>query len=379
MRNPYPIFRLVTAITLLAGFTPTSIPARADTVPQVSISPASTEVPVCQTRQVSVDIADVSDLYGFDIRVEFNPAIVSVTGITHGPFLNPGFNIRQINNISGTARYIMTQLSPSLPITGSGVLFYLQVRGRLLGSSTPLTLTKVDLANRSGLIYTGSIGITGGFAQVTAGDPLSTTSLSGLVTNTVSGLPVPGARVSFTDSLGLVYTTTSSDNGSYAFACAQGQPVATGNGTLVASAQGFDPAQGYNPAVSLGPAATTKHAPLTPRDRPVYPLYFRMDAVSRFDVGLGWATTQEISTTGFNLFRAGSPNPAEAALIHNEPSASVGGAGAQYTYTDTVPHSGIWWYWLQEVGPTGVAQFTQPVSATVTVYDHWVWIPRIEH
>jgi hypothetical protein len=382
MRNAFSFIRLITVLVLLVGFAPTATTASATTQPQVSITPGTINVPVCQTSQVGVAIADVNDLYGFDIKVEFNPQAVSVAGITHGPFLAPGFSMKQIDNISGTARYIMTELNPSVPVTGSGVLFYLQLRGRILGASTPLTITKVDLANRSGVVYAGPIGQVNGFAQVTAGDPLSQTSLIGVVTNTVSGLPVPGARVTLTDSFSLVYTTTVAANGSYTFACADGQPIATGVGSLVASALGYAPKLGYSPAVTLTTATNTKHAPLTPLAKQVYPLYFRVDAISGANVGLGWATTQEVNTTGFNLFRADSFSPAQAAFIHYEPTKSVGGTGAAYTYTDTVPTSGVWWYWLQEVGPTGAAQFAQPVSATVNIvspiiYNHFIWLPGV--
>lgn len=54
------------------------------------------------------------------------------------------------------------------------------------------------------------------------------------------------------------------------------------------------------------------------------------------------------------LYRASVEDPALAEMIHFEPGTLRGGqVGATYSYTDTVPSEGIWWYWLAEVNTSG--------------------------
>jgi hypothetical protein len=108
-----------------------------------------------------------------------------------------------------------------------------------------------------------------GSAQVTSGDPAVMPALTGVVTDTITNLPVVGAVVTLTDNQSLVYTTTSSINGAYTLSCALGHPMYTGAASVTAHAPGYNLAQGHNPAITINPGANTKHIQLT-KDLPFH-------------------------------------------------------------------------------------------------------------
>jgi hypothetical protein len=379
--------RLVLLLAMLAGMSLAPSGVHASPSTQVIINPTPAQVPLCQALQVSVDVVDVTDLYGFDISVSFDPDVISVVDATLGPFLDAGFTvINSINNVAGTVRFVMTQLNPSVAKSGTGSLIYLQLRGKQNGATSPLTMTRADLAKRDGTVLTATL--VSGTAQVTPGNPVTMPALSGVVTDTVTGLPVAGATVTLTDSLSLPYTTTVAANGTYTLACTLGQAITAGSGTATASAPAHSAAAGYSPLVTINPGANSKNIPLTSRAKVIYPLYFQVDGVSGLEVGLGWATRQETGTIGFNLYRADRQDPSRAVFIHFEPSRAAiirsaasrspgGNLEAVYRYSDTLPYSGVWWYWLVEVGDTGAQSFPGPVSATAITFSHFLWLPLV--
>lgn len=90
-------------------------------------------------------------------------------------------------------------------------------------------------------------------------------TLTGVVTDTATGFPIPGATVIFTDSTGSVFVTTTDVNGSYAFTSTVAQPIHTGAGNVASSHPGYETPVGYNPSVTIVPGANVKDAPLTPQ------------------------------------------------------------------------------------------------------------------
>ena len=70
--------------------------------------------------------------------------------MTPGAFPQPDFvALNLADNAAGALRYAVTQVNPTPPATGGGVVFSFQVRGRANGVS-PLRLVLVEMANRSG-------------------------------------------------------------------------------------------------------------------------------------------------------------------------------------------------------------------------------------
>ncbi|OGO66043.1 MAG: hypothetical protein A2Z45_08245 [Chloroflexi bacterium RBG_19FT_COMBO_55_16] len=87
--------------------------------------------------------------------------------------------------------------------------------------------------------------------------------------------------------------------------------------------------------------------------------YFRLDSLRGEKVSLVWETGAEVDNYGFYLFRAAENNITLASSIHFEPAAG-GSGGHTYTYEDTVPRSGVWWYWLSDVDTKGIATYHGP-------------------
>jgi hypothetical protein len=134
---------------------------------------------------VAVEVQGVQDLYGVDLALTFDPQVVEVVdadplrpGVqaVQGPFLEPGFTaVETADNAAGSLRFVMTQLNPSSPKSGSGTLLWVSLRGRAASPGSPLELA-AQLATRDGVeIETVAVS---GRVQV-AGSPASTLSLYG--------------------------------------------------------------------------------------------------------------------------------------------------------------------------------------------------------
>lgn len=110
------------------------------------VSVDSYTVQVGQEFVVPVRIAGVSNLYGADVRVAYDPAMLAGVRVVDGGFLNqPTWVIRQGFYQPGPwcptqcAWYALTQLRPALPVSGSGTMAYVTFRALQPGTS-PLTV-----------------------------------------------------------------------------------------------------------------------------------------------------------------------------------------------------------------------------------------------
>lgn len=140
---------LVVSIFLagMMGLLAQSDAVSAQTLALLRWEPGMQTLGVGGVSEVLVWVENVEDLYTMDIHVEFNPDVVEVLRIENGGFLDTGFIIRQeIDSTTGTAWFVMTQLNPSTPKTGSGALLRLLVRGRSHGDSV-LRITQATLVN----------------------------------------------------------------------------------------------------------------------------------------------------------------------------------------------------------------------------------------
>ncbi len=105
-------------------------------------------------------------------------------------------------------------------------------------------------------------------------------------------------------------------------------------------------------------------------------LYFRVENVTASAITLGWGTAAEINTVGYRILRAPTNNASQAEVVGYQPAAPMGTYGAMYTYVDTPPSSGPWWYWLEDVDTGGQAQRHGPVSAQFAQVLQWrVYLP----
>lgn len=254
--------------------------AAAQTTPLVHIAPVESEAQVGESLFIAVNIADVTDLYGFDIVIEFDPDVIQLLDLDDeeeglqvgfGTFLDPGAVIvNGIDNENGLARLMMTQLNPSRPKSGSGALLALHARGVTIGE-TSLTISKVELAGPAGEVITptsadGTLSI---IAQPPAqptptpiilqppGTPIAdllaitpTATTAGAATNT----PPPTATPSSTPTATPAATATSSPT-------ATPSPTATEERTFITPSA--------EPTTTLSAVESTSTAAIEPTNRPI--------------------------------------------------------------------------------------------------------------
>jgi hypothetical protein len=124
-------FSIVIALALLPTlFAPQ--PAAAQGTAIVRCDPLGTITgQVGEQFNVDLYVQDVTNLYGLQLRIDFDPTIVQAVdmdaifpGVQILPLVNflvPGFIVeREANNITGVVEYSMTQLDPQPPANGSG-------------------------------------------------------------------------------------------------------------------------------------------------------------------------------------------------------------------------------------------------------------------
>lgn len=149
---------LFTLVLLLAAAG--VMPAAAQTPrAELSIIPGEGQTVKGEILEVGVQIKNVTDLYGMDMTLNFDPAVVEVVDanpslagdqVSLGVFLEGGMAvINQADNAAGSVHFVMTQLNPAEPKSGSGNLLVIRFRGKQPGTS-PVTLVDAQLATRDG-------------------------------------------------------------------------------------------------------------------------------------------------------------------------------------------------------------------------------------
>lgn len=153
-RNKRPLLLLVFALAFaglpvwLAG----SPPVAAQTT-TVTIESVATTINGCETLDIFIRINDVEGLYGADVLLSFDPAILEVTALEKSEdFLRPPFfPVReQYDNTAGTIRLAWTQLNPTPPAAGSGNFARVTFRAKGAGSNSPLEFGFAQLAGLGG-------------------------------------------------------------------------------------------------------------------------------------------------------------------------------------------------------------------------------------
>ena len=102
---------------------------------------------------VELWLHDVANLYGLDVQVQFNPQ--QAQGIepllVDTSFFSPDFILySQINNHTGILHYVGTRINPSIPISGTGRLFSVEMQLQQPGSVALTVLPTSLLSTRDG-------------------------------------------------------------------------------------------------------------------------------------------------------------------------------------------------------------------------------------
>jgi hypothetical protein len=156
--------RIVIVAVLAALWT--AWPAAAS-APVVSLGNGILEVPVGQTAPLPVSVADVQDLYGVEIHLRFDPAVVQVADadssapgvqIALGDFLSADFVAQnRADNQAGTIDFAVTQLNPSEAKSGSGTLLTIGFQGIGAGQASRLEVLDKVLTTRDGEVIPATV------------------------------------------------------------------------------------------------------------------------------------------------------------------------------------------------------------------------------
>ena len=154
---------------MLFGF---AQPVVAQTGTIVSVNPAYLEVDPGEHFSVDVVVEGVTDLFAFDVAISYDPTVITFDHAEFGDFLDEGFTI-PVTQEPGTARCLLSQVSPADPKSGSGVLctFYFVAGDN--NAETTLEFSLAELSDKDGLLL--SRQTTNGFVQV--GQPKAGTEI----------------------------------------------------------------------------------------------------------------------------------------------------------------------------------------------------------
>lgn len=145
-------------LILAAGF-PSGMPRAGEAL--VCTDPVRLEIGAGQSETLQILLVNADKVYGIDLQAAFDPAVVEVmdadskkSGIQMlpGGFLKADFTARNLaDNKTGTLRYVVTQLNPTPPSSGKGIILSIRFRGRKAGTHTRVTIVSAVIADRRGI------------------------------------------------------------------------------------------------------------------------------------------------------------------------------------------------------------------------------------
>lgn len=114
-----------------------------------------------QVETIAIVLEGAQDVYAIDVQASFDPAVVEVVDadpnqegiqLIPGDFVKPDFAVRNTaDNVAGTLQYVVTQVNPTEPASGAGIVVSILFRGKALGAQSELTITAVQIADRRGM------------------------------------------------------------------------------------------------------------------------------------------------------------------------------------------------------------------------------------
>ena len=149
----------VIVLSLLAA--PAAAAAQSVAPAGVRVAPQAVQVAVGQSVDVAVEVVGVSDLYAIDVLLSYDPQRVEVVDLDPelpgvqvqlGSLLEPGFVILNlVDNSLGRLRFVMTQLNPATPKSGTGSLVVVRLRGKSAGAPAAIEVLGAKLASPAGV------------------------------------------------------------------------------------------------------------------------------------------------------------------------------------------------------------------------------------
>ena len=136
-------------VVLAAG----SAGAEPAVVPLLWLNPTDPVITIGTTVDVDMQLDDILDVYGVELNLSFDPAILQVTGgsLTPATCPQPDFVSADsgADNTAGTIKYAATQLNPT-PACDGGVVASINFECIAEGES-PVTFGSTIISNRNGL------------------------------------------------------------------------------------------------------------------------------------------------------------------------------------------------------------------------------------
>jgi len=182
---------------------PLTAPAHAQGSPVVRLEPAAAQVEVGETLSVEIVVENVSNLFGVEVHLVFDPALLEVVDadagmagvqVDLGPFLSVDYTPQNtVDQGTGHIDFGYSQMPPATGRSGSGTIATITFRGKAAGVS-PLTFSNVILADPDA----NPIPATTQNGDVTVGGtPTGTPTVTPTGTPTPTPTPAPGAVLMF--------------------------------------------------------------------------------------------------------------------------------------------------------------------------------------
>ena len=159
MKHIRALYRWIALLSVIIFLGGQFSPASAQTSAEVGVFQAYEIQPGARV-EIPIEIRNVQDLYAVDLEIHYDPRILTfedanpqMDGIQPalGTFLDAGMVLyNTVDPEAGIIRFVMTQVNPSEPKSGSGVLIVLYAVGAAEGEST-LEVVRADLSTREGV------------------------------------------------------------------------------------------------------------------------------------------------------------------------------------------------------------------------------------
>jgi hypothetical protein len=150
MSNKKPVYAMFILIALAIGMIPINFAAFPTNKPVVYVDPPNVNVAVGNSFTISLKIFNVTGLYGFDIKLRWNPSILNYTsrqlrvpvetyadGVLHTGDSGDPLKVKDsVNATAGTYQIAYATMSPAPSFNGSGTVFNMTFKvlaqGRML-------------------------------------------------------------------------------------------------------------------------------------------------------------------------------------------------------------------------------------------------------
>jgi len=132
------IFLITSLLVLLLFSAEFSYPAVGSPLTTIYVNPFTSTVKLGQTFTINIKISDVTDLYGWELKLGWTPTLLEALDIIQGSFLSGSgetYWIEQIDNTTGIILAACTLVGNRPGVNGSGTLCSVSFYAEALGES----------------------------------------------------------------------------------------------------------------------------------------------------------------------------------------------------------------------------------------------------